>query len=63
MVCLLSVPNVQASRDVRVETFEFFRIRSKLSFPRKRESSPFNGFMDSRFRGNDKKVRFSKVSL
>jgi len=28
----------------------------------KQESSPFNGFIDSRFRGNDKKVRFSKVS-
>jgi hypothetical protein len=44
------------------ETFEFLHIRSKLSFLRKQESSPFNDFIDSRFRGNDKKVRFSKVS-
>jgi len=40
---------------LNVETFEFLRIRSKLSFPRRRESSPSNGFIDSRFRGNDKR--------
>ena len=45
------------------ETFEFLPKLSKSSFLRKQESSPFNGFIDSRFRGNDKKVRFSKVSL
>ena len=44
------------------ETFEFLEIITILSFLRKQESSPFKGFIDSRFRGNDKKVRFSKVS-
>ena len=47
----------------RSETFEFLPKLSKSSFLRKQESSPFNGFIDSRFRGNDKKVRFSKVSI
>jgi len=46
----------------RIETFEFLPKPGKSSFLRKQESSPFNGFIDSRFRGNDKKVRFSKVS-
>ena len=45
-----------------IETFEFLPKPGKSSFLRKQESSPFNGFIDSRFRGNDKKVRFSKVS-
>jgi hypothetical protein len=50
---------IQATRH---ETFEFLRIYSQLSFPCRLESSLFNSFLDPRLRGNDKKIRFSKLS-
>jgi hypothetical protein len=37
-----------------VETFEFSTTLAVLSFLRKQESSLFKGFIDSRFRGNDR---------
>ena len=46
-----------------METFEFLPKFGKSSFLQKQESSHLNGFIDSRFRGNDKEGRFSKVSL
>jgi len=46
----------------QMETFEFLPKFGKSSFLQKQESSHLNGFIDSRFRGNDKEGRFSKVS-
>jgi hypothetical protein len=45
------------------ETFEFLPKLGKSSFLRKQESSHLRGFIDSRFRGNDKEGRFSKLSI
>ena len=54
----------------RCETFEFLPKLGKSSFLRipdrgpglAQESSHLRGFVDSRFRGNDKDGRFSKLS-
>ena len=41
---------------------EFYDISVPLSFPRRRESSIFNNFLDSRLHGNDIFGRNSKLS-